>query len=246
MIFFTDFLITKEFKLINSSGNADSQIKKSASNQQPVPKHRSSNLNELIIRTFDVVIALLAMIFLLPLMAVVALAVSAQDGGPAVFAQRRVGLRGQSFFCLKFRSMHVDAAKLLGPYLEANPDAMQEWRETQKLRHDPRITPLGHFLRQSSLDELPQLWNVLRGQMSLVGPRPIVDAEIPRYGRSFRYYCAALPGVTGLWQVSGRSDTSYRRRVAMDRLFARKRTPKLYLAILFMTVPAVLMAKGSR
>ena len=133
-----------------------------------------------------------------------------------------------------------------GDRLEASdPIARLEWEKDHKLRNDPRITRLGSFLRKSSLDELPQLFNVLRGEMSLVGPRPIVDAEVVRYGRYFADYCSVRPGITGLWQISGRNDVSYRRRVALDVAFARARSRSLYVRILAGTVPSVLVRRGS-
>jgi lipopolysaccharide/colanic/teichoic acid biosynthesis glycosyltransferase len=129
--------------------------------------------------------------------------------------------------------------------LATNPAAREEWARDQKLRDDPRVTRLGRFLRKTSLDELPQLINVLRGEMNLVGPRPILESEIPRYGASFRHYCTVKPGITGLWQVSGRNNTSYRKRVALDVLYARRRSAGLDLLILLRTVPAVLLRQGS-
>jgi lipopolysaccharide/colanic/teichoic acid biosynthesis glycosyltransferase len=141
--------------------------------------------------------------------------------------------------------MVVDADARLLHLLENNPEALAEWQRDQKLRNDPRITPLGAFLRRSSLDELPQLINVLFGHMSLVGPRPIVDAEVIRYGRYFHFYCAVRPGITGLWQVSGRNNTSYRRRVAIDTVYSRSKSLGGDLAIIGRTFPAVLMSKGS-
>ena len=127
----------------------------------------------------------------------------------------------------------------------SSPAARAEWTRDHKLRFDPRVTHLGAFLRRSSLDELPQLLNVLRGEMSIVGPRPIVEAEISRYGRRFRHYCSVKPGITGLWQVSGRNDVSYRSRVALDCLYVRAKCPWLYIWIVVATIPAVLMRKGS-
>jgi lipopolysaccharide/colanic/teichoic acid biosynthesis glycosyltransferase len=140
--------------------------------------------------------------------------------------------------------MVVDSEKRLEELLRSDPSAAFEWHMHQKLRNDPRITPLGAFLRKTSLDELPQLINVLVGHMSLVGPRPIVVAEAPRYGRYFKFYCAVRPGITGLWQVSGRNDVSYRRRVAIDTLYVRSRSIFVDLAILTRTLPAVLSARG--
>ena len=139
----------------------------------------------------------------------------------------------------------MNGDEILRQYLAANPEAAEEWRATRKLKNDPRITAFGMLLRKTSIDEFPQLWNVLKGDMSLVGPRPIVRTEIRKYGKSFRQYASVRPGLTGLWQVAGRNDVSYTRRVAMDRLFSRRKSVSLYLYILFMTVPAVLMQRGS-
>jgi exopolysaccharide production protein ExoY len=195
--------------------------------------------------TMNFAIALIAIVFLSPLLIAVAALVWLQDGGPAVFAHRRIGKDGRHFKCLKFRSMAVDAETRLNDLLARDPEARAEWEKDHKLRNDPRVTKLGAFLRKSSLDELPQLFNVLKGEMSLVGPRPIVDAEAAKYGRRFREYCAVKPGITGLWQVSGRNDTSYRTRVAMDCIYARKRSALMDAKVLVATVPAVLIAKGS-
>jgi lipopolysaccharide/colanic/teichoic acid biosynthesis glycosyltransferase len=198
-----------------------------------------------LVRSLDIVIAFAALVFVLPLMGVVALAIFLQDRGPVVFAHRRVGRGGKPFYCYKFRSMAVDAEARLAELLARDPVARDEWARDHKLRDDPRVTPLGAFLRRSSLDELPQLINVLQGTMSLVGPRPIVDAEISRYGRRFSHYCSVKPGITGLWQVSGRNDVSYRTRVALDCLYAKSQSPRLYLWIVIVTIPAVLSRKGS-
>ena len=197
------------------------------------------------VRALDIAIALVALIFVLPLMAIIALGIFLQDGRPIVFSHRRVGRGAKPFFCYKFRSMAADAEARLAELLERDPVAREEWSRDHKLRNDPRVTPLGAFLRRSSLDELPQLFNVLQGTMSLVGPRPIVDAEIARYGKRFQHYCAVKPGITGLWQVSGRNDVSYRTRVALDCLYAKSQSPRLYLWIVVVTIPAVLSRKGS-
>jgi exopolysaccharide production protein ExoY len=191
------------------------------------------------------ILALAAFVFILPLLALIALAICLQDDGPVVFAHRRIGRSGRPFFCLKFRSMASDAEARLADLLRNDPAALEEWNRDHKLKNDPRITPLGRFLRKSSLDELPQLFNVLRGEMSLVGPRPIVDAEIPRYGRRFGRYCSVKPGITGLWQISGRNDVSYTERVAMDCLYAKSKSPLLDLWILAATLPAVVCRRGS-
>jgi exopolysaccharide production protein ExoY len=193
----------------------------------------------------NVTVSLIAIIFLAPVMLAVALAVFLQDGGPILFAHRRLGQNGKPFYCLKFRSMAVDAEQRLASLLASDPEARAEWERDHKLRNDPRVTRLGEFLRKTSLDELPQLFNVLRGDMSVVGPRPIVEAEVAKYGRRFRAYCAVKPGITGLWQVSGRNDTSYRTRVALDCVYARRRTASLDVYIMACTVPAVLLRRGS-
>lgn len=196
-------------------------------------------------RVADVLIAVAALWFFAPLMLLLALAIKVQDGGPVTFGHSRIGRDGRTFTCFKFRSMVVDAETRLQSLLAADAMARAEWEVDQKLRRDPRVTRLGEMLRKSSLDELPQLFNVLRGEMSIVGPRPIVAAEIVRYGRAFRYYKAVRPGITGLWQASGRNNISYRRRVAMDVLFAKRRSFGLYAYILIKTVPAVLLRDGS-
>jgi exopolysaccharide production protein ExoY len=196
-------------------------------------------------RALDIIVALAVLLFTLPLLAAIAAAVWGTDHGPPIFVQPRIGRNGKTFRCLKFRSMAVDADVQLRRLLESDPAARREWEATQKLRCDPRITAIGGFLRKSSLDELPQLINVLRGEMSIVGPRPIIAAEVARYGRSFQHYCRVRPGITGLWQVSGRNDVSYRRRVALDRLYARSKCLSVDADILIRTIPAVLFARGS-
>jgi|SRR5579862_4181411 len=201
--------------------------------------------NAIGVRALDVAIALGILIFALPLLIAIAVIVRAQDGGSSVFAHERVGRGGRMFKCLKFRSMVLDSDRRLAELLASDPYARAEWERDHKLKCDPRITRVGAFLRRSSLDELPQLFNVLRGEMSIVGPRPIVTAEISRYGRRFQSYCAVKPGITGLWQVSGRNDVAYRRRVAMDTIYARKKSLVWDIKLLLLTVPAVLFASGS-
>jgi exopolysaccharide production protein ExoY len=208
-------------------------------------KPSAVSYNEIGIRALDLTVALSILLFTLPLLIVVALVVRMQDGGRAVFAHERIGRNGRMFKCLKFRSMVLDADRRLAELLASDPYARAEWDRDHKLKCDPRITRVGAFLRRSSLDELPQLFNVLRGDMSIVGPRPIVTAEISRYGRRFHHYCAVKPGITGLWQVSGRNDVAYRRRVAMDTLYARHKCLAWDVKLLLLTVPAVLFASGS-
>ena len=191
------------------------------------------------IRVLDVVVSLAAILLFLPLMALTALAIRGQDGGPALFRQARLGRGGVLFNCLKFRSMAVDAEARLPDMMDA------EWAAARKFRRDARVTRLGRVLRLSSLDELPQLINVLRGEMSLVGPRPIVLDEAQLYGRRLQAYCAVRPGLTGLWQISGRNDVAYCRRVAMDVWLVRNASVRVYLMILARTIPAVLSRRGA-
>jgi UDP-galactose-lipid carrier transferase len=193
---------------------------------------------------FDQTAAAILVILLTPLLGLLAALVRA-DGGPVFFRHRRIGAGGRMFDCIKFRSMVLDADGALRRVIAEDPGAAAEWAETQKLRDDPRITRIGRFLRRSSLDELPQLFNVLRGEMSLVGPRPIVQAEVARYGDDIEYYYAAKPGLTGLWQVSGRSDMSYARRVRLDVWYVRNWTLWHDIAILFKTIPAVFLQRGA-
>lgn len=195
-------------------------------------------------RMLDVLIALLALLFIAPLLLLLAAAVRS-DGGPALYRQERIGRDGKVFNCLKLRSMVIDADVRLNMLLEQDEAARAEWERDHKLRVDPRITGFGRFLRKSSLDELPQLINVVRGDMSIVGPRPIVAGEVTRYRGYFRYYCSVRPGITGLWQVSGRNDVSYRRRVACDVVYAKARCMPLDIKIIAATVPAVMFARGS-
>ena len=196
-------------------------------------------------RAFDLVVAALVLSIASPLLLLIGTLVWIADGGPALFSQSRIGRGGRHFQCLKFRTMCVDADDRLARLLASDESARREWQADHKLRADPRITRLGLFLRKTSLDEAPQLINVLRGEMSLVGPRPIVDAEVLRYGRRFAAYCAQRPGITGLWQVSGRNDVTYRRRVALDTTYSAKKTLALDIRILAATVPAVLRRRGS-
>ncbi len=201
--------------------------------------------HEAVLRMFDIVGALLLLALASPAMLLIAVMVRWTSPGPIFFAHRRVGRNGKRFFCLKFRTMAIDADAQLKALLERDAGARAEWQKTQKLRRDPRITSIGRFLRRTSLDELPQLFNVLIGDMSLVGPRPIVESEIARYGRRFSEYCLVRPGLTGLWQVQRRADTSYRRRVAFDVAFTRSRSVRLYFLILAKTVPCVLTGRGA-
>jgi Undecaprenyl-phosphate galactose phosphotransferase WbaP len=195
-------------------------------------------------RTLDVLVAGAALIAVSPVMLAIAIAVKS-DGGPALFGHSRLGRNGKSFSCLKFRSMVMNGDAVLERHLAENPAARQEWQASRKLQNDPRVTRIGDFLRRSSLDELPQLINVLRGDMSLVGPRPIVTAEVDKYEGDIAHYYRVRPGVTGLWQVSGRSDVSYPQRVHMDSWYVRNWSLWHDIAILCKTVPALLKRSGA-
>lgn len=197
-------------------------------------------------RVFDIGLGSALLIFFAPFFLLIAVAMRLLDPGPVFFSHERIGYRGRRFRCLKFRTMVVDADHVLDALLKNDPIAAEEWAQAQKLRNDPRITALGRFLRDTSLDELPQLFNVVRGEMSLVGPRPIVHAEAARYGPHFRDYRRARPGLTGLWQVSGRSDCSYPERVRLDVDYLRNWSLVFDALMLFRTVTVVLSRKGAR
>jgi len=228
-----------------SDATIESAVARTAPNHTVGSKPSAVSHSEIGVRALDLTVALSILIFTLPLLIVIAVLVRMQDGGRSLFAHERIGRNGRMFKCLKFRSMVLDADRRLSQLLESDPYARAEWDRDHKLKNDPRITRVGAFLRRSSLDELPQLFNVLRGDMSIVGPRPIVTAEISRYGRRFQHYCAVKPGITGLWQVSGRNDVAYRRRVAMDTVYARHKSLVWDIKLLLLTVPAVLFASGS-
>ncbi len=195
-------------------------------------------------RAFDVVAAACLIALLSPLLAWVALRIRS-DGGPAIFAHKRVGRAGREFRCFKFRTMCVDAEKRLRELLASDPAAQAEWDREFKLRNDPRITAVGHFLRRTSLDELPQLFNVIRGDMSLVGPRPVIRAELERYGDDVDYFLMVRPGMTGLWQVSGRNDVDYDTRVYLDTWYVKNWSLWYDIAILFKTVKVVMAGRGA-
>lgn len=196
-------------------------------------------------RVLDLAIAIPALIVLAPLLALTAIIVRLSDGGPALFCQRRVGYNNKKFNCFKFRTMVVDAEARLNALLDRDPVAAAQWRAVRKLEKDPRVTALGRFLRMSSIDELPQLINVLRGEMSLVGPRPVLEDELGRYGASAPFYLSCRPGLTGLWQVSGRSNVDYESRVKLDVNYAANWSLGYDIKIIAMTIPAVLTSRGA-
>ncbi len=196
-------------------------------------------------RGLDLGLVALCLPVLLLLMASIALAIRLTSPGPIFFSHRRIRGHGRFFSMWKFRTMCVNSSEVLETYLAANPEARAEWRKTHKLKSDPRVTRVGEFLRRTSLDELPQLWNVVTGTMSLVGPRPIVAAEVEKYGDYFADYCLVKPGVTGLWQVSGRSRLTYPERVQLDRQYAHEWSLLGDVKILCRTLSSVANQNGA-
>jgi len=196
-------------------------------------------------RSGDIAFALTLLTLGAPVMLTVALLVKLTSPGPIFFVQKRIGRRYNRFGCIKFRTMELDADQRLQALLESNPQLRAEFEKDHKLRNDPRITPIGQFLRTTSLDELPQLFNILRGEMSVVGPRPIVEQEIPRYGPAMDHVLRVRPGLTGLWQVSGRNNVSYQRRVLLDLNYVKRGSLRLDLFIVLRTV-IVLLFPGNR
>jgi Undecaprenyl-phosphate galactose phosphotransferase WbaP len=196
-------------------------------------------------RFVDVALILLFSPLILLIVGIVAVMVMFSSPGPIFYSHRRIRKHGAFFSMWKFRTMCVNSAEVLEEYLASHPEARAEWNSTHKLRHDPRITPIGSFLRRYSLDELPQLWNVLAGHMSLVGPRPIVAAEVEKYADSFECYCMVKPGLTGLWQVSGRSELTYDERVALDCYYVNHWSVRMDIKILLKTFAAVIKQDGA-
>ncbi|HZH28757.1 MAG TPA: undecaprenyl-phosphate galactose phosphotransferase WbaP [Azospirillaceae bacterium] len=208
------------------------------------PNNLASTHARMIKRTFDLVVAGLLVVLLSPVFLLLAYLIR-RDGGPAFYSQKRIGRGGRLINCLKFRSMVPNAEAALQELLDRDPAARAEWDATLKLKNDPRITPVGHFLRRTSLDELPQLFNVLRGEMSLVGPRPMLLEEPPKFGADIVYYYEVDPGITGLWQVSGRNDVDYKRRVQLNSWYVRNWSLWYDITILLKTVRVVLTRDGA-
>jgi lipopolysaccharide/colanic/teichoic acid biosynthesis glycosyltransferase len=196
-------------------------------------------------RGLDLVLAIGVGLLLLPVLCAIVVAIWLSSPGPILFSHRRIRRHGEFFTMWKFRTMCINSGEVLERHLAAHPAAHGEWRRTHKLRDDPRVTRVGRFLRRTSLDELPQLWNVLNGSMSLVGPRPIVAAEVEKYGEFFQDYCAVKPGVTGLWQVSGRSELSYPERVELDSRYAKEWSLRKDAKILMRTWTSVVNQDGA-
>jgi Undecaprenyl-phosphate galactose phosphotransferase WbaP len=196
-------------------------------------------------RCCDLAMGVAGGVLAVPIVAATCLAIRATSPGPLFYGQRRIGRNDQPFIAWKFRTMVDNASEVLELHLAANPDLRAEWSRDHKLKNDPRVTAVGRFLRKASLDELPQIWNVLRGEMSLVGPRPIVTAEVEKYGKRFDLYCKVPPGITGLWQVSGRNNTTYEARTEFDEYYVRNWSVSLDLYILLRTVKTVLFTEGA-
>lgn len=196
-------------------------------------------------RALDVIGAAAGFLFFSPLLLLLAVLIKLDDGGPVFYGHKRVGRYGRDFRCWKFRTMVTNGNEVLQQHLAENPAARAEWNATRKLQDDPRITRVGQVLRKLSLDELPQLFNIVVGEMSIVGPRPVVHDELAYYGPDVSYYLRSRPGLTGLWQISGRNDVSYQARVAFDRQYVETWSLGIDLDIIVKTVPAVVFSRGS-
>jgi Undecaprenyl-phosphate galactose phosphotransferase WbaP len=196
-------------------------------------------------RTIDLASSTLLTLFLLPLMAIISILIVVESGFPVFYFQKRLGHGGRTFHMWKFRTMMQNSAALLDHHLASNSELQKEWAEYQKLRVDPRVTRVGRVLRKTSLDELPQLWNIIKGEMSLVGPRPIVKSEVSKYHAAYSAYVKTTPGLTGLWQVSGRNRTTYPERVAYDTYYVRNWSVWMDIYLLAKTVGAVLTGDGA-
>jgi len=229
-----------------ASGNASPSERALISQRHIGPPRATSPARETLLRIMDLCGASVLLVLLAPALIAIAVAILVTDGGPATFAHRRIGRNGKEFRCYKFRTMYANAEQKLERLLAEDPALRRQWEVGFKLDRDPRVTALGQVLRTLSLDELPQLFNVLKGEMSLVGPRPITKKEAPRYGRYIAHYLSVRPGLSGIWQVSGRSDTTYMRRVAADVLYVRTRSVLLNIKILACTGSAVFDRRGAR
>jgi Undecaprenyl-phosphate galactose phosphotransferase WbaP len=210
-----------------------------------IPQRLFQSGSEIAKRLLDFTLSLTAIIILSPLFLFLTIAVGISSKGPAFYRQARYGRDGKVFWALKFRSMVPNADRILADYLASHPECLFEWQRDQKLRNDPRVTRIGKWLRRLSLDELPQLLNVLAGQMSLVGPRPIVKAEIEKYGRIYGIYSRVRPGITGLWQVSGRNNTTYEERIELDEYYVHNWSVWFDAYLLLRTVKTVLSREGA-
>ena len=196
-------------------------------------------------RLFDIVLVLLALVVFCPIFLLLMALVKFSDGGQIFYGHKRIGHNGRTFHCLKFRTMVENGDQVLAQHLRASPEALEEWQAARKLSNDPRVTVVGSVMRKLSLDELPQLFNILRGDMSIVGPRPVVEEELELYGTAAALYLRSRPGLTGLWQISGRNDVSYATRVAFDTQYVMRWSFIQDIVIIARTVPAVCLSRGS-
>jgi Undecaprenyl-phosphate galactose phosphotransferase WbaP len=210
-----------------------------------IEQHLLLPVQQIVKRGMDLAISVIAMIVLAPLFLVLAVAIKLTSPGPVFYGHQRVGKGNTRFKAWKFRTMVLNAEQLIEDYLEKHPEHREEWLRDHKIKNDPRVTPLGRWMRKWSVDELPQVWNVLWGEMSAVGPRPIVENEIETYGEHFETFCTVLPGMTGLWQVSGRNDTTFEERIQLGMYYIHHWSPWLDMYLLFRTVKTVLFTKGA-
>ena len=201
--------------------------------------------NRIIKRIFDLTVSFLSLVILIPLGVLLSVLIYIDNPGPVVFSHTRIGKSGKEFPCYKFRTMVLEAEKILENHLAENEEAKKEWEKDFKLKNDPRITKVGFFLRKTSLDEFPQIINVIKGEMSLVGPRPIVKAEVEKYKECIHDYYLVPPGITGLWQVNGRSDTTYEERVQMDSWYVRNWSIWIDIVYIIKTFKVVIERKGA-
>lgn len=216
------------------------------------PDPHDSNSHKILVkhtpfkRLFDILFSFSALILLAPLYLVIAIAIRCSSKGHAIYSHERIGRGGKPFFCYKFRTMHPDADQRLCQLLESCPKMNEEWKQNRKLKQDPRITPIGDFLRKTSLDELPQFWNVLVGDLSIVGPRPVVQEEVIQYlGAKAVKILSIRPGLTCIWQVSGRNDTSYNKRIELDEKYVDSHSLLLDITLIAKTIPSMILSKGA-
>jgi exopolysaccharide production protein ExoY len=216
-------------------------------NEQTLVNNQSFNIKHIPTkRIFDLLFSLVTLIVLSPLYLLIALTIRLTSKGKIIYSHERIGRGGHAFKCLKFRTMYADSEHRLSNLLETYPELKTEWEKNRKLKKDPRITPVGTFLRKTSLDELPQFWNVLKGDLSVVGPRPVVHEEmVNHYGMKAAKILTIRPGITGIWQVSGRNDASYRARIRMDEKYVDHHNIALDIKLILRTIPKIFNTKGA-
>ena len=202
--------------------------------------------NKFLKRIIEIIIAVSIIFLTSPVTLIICILIKLNSRGPIFYKQERIGKNLKKFYCLKFRTMSEEAEDILDNLLSNNEEIKEEFRKTQKIKNDPRITYIGRFLRRLSLDELPQFFNIVKGEMSLIGPRPIIESEMERYGESLNEVFSINPGITGLWQVSGRNNLTYKRRVALDLLYVRNKNFKMNLNIIIRTIGVVIFPFDSR